>query len=213
VILTAAAEQFITALTLESLSEEPVIRHLFGEEREEGIRHISLTEECDLLLVAPATANIIGKFAGGLADDFLSTFFLANRAPVVIAPAMTPRCCLMRRSKRTSPRCDPAESISSSQVRAGSLAAGWEREARRARRNRGSSESQARQGLELGWGARPGERRTDAEPIDPVRVLTNRSSGKMGYRLAQAARDRGAKVRLVSGPPRKPTREVSKSSG
>ena len=88
VIMTASAREFITPLTLETLSEEPVICKLFGQEREEGIRHISLTEECELLLIAPATANILAKLAYGIADDFLSTFALANRAPVMIAPAM-----------------------------------------------------------------------------------------------------------------------------
>ena len=88
VIMTASAQEFITPLTLETLSESPVISDLFGPRREEGARHISLTEECDLFLVAPATANILAKFASGIADDFLSTFFLANRAPVLVAPAM-----------------------------------------------------------------------------------------------------------------------------
>ncbi|MFQ5789814.1 MAG: flavoprotein, partial [Acidobacteriota bacterium] len=88
VIMTASAREFITPLTLETLSEEPVICELFGKDREEGIRHISLTEETDLLLIAPATANILAKLALGIADDFLTTFFLANRAPVWVAPAM-----------------------------------------------------------------------------------------------------------------------------
>ncbi len=201
VIMTRAAREFITPLTLETLSEEPVISDLWGEEREAGIRHISLIEECDLFLVAPATANLLGKLALGIADDFLTTFALAARAPVLIAPAMN-----------SNMLAHPAVEVNIATLRSrgvefiepgeGWLACGWLGKGRlsepeeivarvKARLARKTSLS----GETFLVSAGP-----TAEPLDPVRVITNRSSGKMGFRLAEAARDRGARVKLVSGP-------------
>jgi len=199
--MTASAQEFITPLTLETLSYEPVITDLFGEKREEGTRHISLTDECDLLLVAPATANALAKMALGLADDFLSTFFLANCAPVMIAPAMNTQMLfhpavqgnLATLRERGVEIIEPGE---------GWLACGWTGKGRLAEpetivsrvkdRLQGTSSLLGRTFL---ISAGP-----TAEPLDPVRVFTNRSSGKMGFRLAEAARDRGARVILVTGP-------------
>lgn len=201
VIMTASAAEFITPLTLETLSEEPVISALFGKDREMGTRHIALTEECDLLLVAPATANILAKFALGIADDFLSTFFLANRAPVVIAPAMNTQMLehgavqenLSTLRKRGIEIIEPGE---------GWLACGWTGKGRLAEPEEIVSRVKARldakstlAGEVVVVSAGP-----TAEPLDPVRWFTNRSSGKMGFRLAEAARERGARVILVSGP-------------
>ncbi len=201
VIMTTSSQEFITPLTLETLSEAPVITHLFGPRREEGTRHISLTEECDLLLVAPATANVLAKFVTGIADDFLSTFFLANRAPVLIAPAMNTQMLehpavkanIAKLRERGADFIEPGE---------GWLACGWMGKGRlaepdeivarvRTRLDKGSSLAGETFLLSAG---------PTAEPFDPVRVLTSRSSGKMGFRLAEAARERGAKVILVSGP-------------
>ncbi len=211
VILTASAREFITPLTMETLSEEPVIGDLFGQEREEGIRHISLTEECELFLIAPATANVLAKLAHGLADDFLSTFALASRAPVMIAPAMNSQMLshpavqqnIATLRERGVDFIEPGE---------GWLACGWMGKGRLAEPEEVVERVQAK------LGNRSKKKLSDetqeglagetvlvsagptAEPIDPVRVLTNHSSGKMGYRVAEAARDRGARVVLVSGP-------------
>ena len=205
VIMTASAREFITPLTLETLSESPVISDLFGPRREEGARHISLTEECDLLLVAPATANILAKFACGIADDFLSTFFLANRAPVLVAPAMNTQMLehpavkanIAKLRERGADFIEPGE---------GWLACGWTGKGRLAEPEKIVERVRTRleKGRRLSGETILVSAGPTAEPFDPVRVLTNRSSGKMGYRLAEVARERGAKVILVSGPASEP---------
>jgi phosphopantothenoylcysteine decarboxylase/phosphopantothenate--cysteine ligase len=201
VIMTGSAQEFITPLTLETLSEEPVITDLFGEKREEGTRHISLTEECDLLLVAPATANSLAKMALGIADDFLSTFFLANRAPVMIAPAMNTQM-LSHPAVQTNLGILQQRGVELIEPGEGWLACGWTGKGRLAepeiivsRVKERLQDASSLLGRTFLISAGP-----TAEPIDPVRVFTNRSSGKMGFRLAEAARDRGARVILVSGP-------------
>jgi phosphopantothenoylcysteine decarboxylase/phosphopantothenate--cysteine ligase len=201
VVMTASATEFITPLTLETLSEEPVITALFGKEREQGTRHISLTEDCDLLLVAPATANMLAKFALGLADDFLSTFFLANRAPVLIAPAMNTQM-LDHAAVQANLRTLQERGVEIIEPGEGWLACGWMGKGRLAEPEEIVSRAKAclekttsLDGEIVLVSAGP-----TAEPLDPVRWFTNRSSGKMGFRLAEAARERGARVVLVSGP-------------
>ncbi len=200
VILTENAKEFVTPLTLETLSELPVITDLFGPVREEGIRHISLTEECSLFLVAPCSADVVAKLALGIADDFLSTFALANRAPTMVAPAMN-----------TNMLNHPAVALNLSTLRSrgveivepgeGWLACGWMGKGRLAEPEEIVRRVDARlatardlEALRVLVSAGP-----TAEPLDPVRVLTNRSSGKMGFRIAERARERGATVILVSG--------------
>jgi phosphopantothenoylcysteine decarboxylase/phosphopantothenate--cysteine ligase len=208
VILTKNAREFVTPLTLETLSELPVITDLFGPVREEGIRHISLTEENALFLIAPCSADVVAKLALGIADDFLSTFALANRAPTMLAPAMN-----------TNMLAHPAVAANLETLRSrgveivepgeGWLACGWMGKGRLAEpeeivrrvdaRLAPSRSSRDLDGLRVLVSAGP-----TAEPLDPVRVLTNRSSGKMGFRVAERARERGAKVVLVSGPSSEP---------
>ena len=205
VILTKNAREFVTPLTLETLSELPVITDLFGPVREEGIRHISLTEENALFLIAPCSADVVAKLALGIADDFLSTFALANRAPTMLAPAMN-----------TNMLTHPAVAFNLETLRArgvemvepgeGWLACGWLGKGRLAEPEEIVRRVDARlatgrdlDGLRVLVSAGP-----TAEPLDPVRVLTNRSSGKMGFRVAERARERGAKVVLVSGPSSEP---------
>lgn len=201
VIMTAAAREFITPLTLETLSEEPVITDLWGEEREAGIRHISLTDECDLFLVAPATANVLAKLALGIADDFLTTFALANRAPLLIAPAMNSNMLMHPavQANIAALRSRGAEFIEPGE---GWLACGWMGKGRVAEPEEVVARVKERLGCKAGLAGETFlvSSGPTAEPIDPVRVITNRSSGKMGFRLAEAARDRGARVILVSGP-------------
>jgi phosphopantothenoylcysteine decarboxylase/phosphopantothenate--cysteine ligase len=208
VIMTASATEFITPLTLETLSEQRVITALFGSEREQGTRHISLTEDCDLLLVAPATANILAKFANGIADDFLTTFFLANRAPVLIAPAMNTQMLdhsavqenIATLRRRGVELIEPGE---------GWLACGWTGKGRLAEPEDivARVESRFDEGMSLAGEVFLVSAGPTAEPVDPVRWFTNRSSGKMGFRIADAARDRGARVILVSGPSAEPDPE------
>ena len=207
VILTRSAEEFIRPLTFAALTGRKVITDLFVSESPEStlsssIEHIAVAKEHDLLLVAPATANTIAKFAHGLADDFLSTTYLAFRGPVVIAPAMNDgmwdhpatRANMETLRSRGHVIVDPGE---------GYLACGTVGQGRLAETDaivdavKGalSPAPQDLVGQTILVTAGPTQ-----EPIDPVRYLSNRSSGKMGYALAEAAIHRGAEVILVSGP-------------
>jgi len=205
VILTRNAREFVTPLTLETLSELPVITDLFGPVREEGIRHISLTEECALFLVAPCSADVVAKLALGIADDFLSTFALANRAPTMLAPAMNTN---MLSHPSVAANLETLRSRGAEIVEPGEgwLACGWMGKGRLAEpeeivRRVDARLATARDLADLRVLVSAGP---TAEPLDPVRVLTNRSSGKMGFRIAERARDRGASVVLVSGPSLEP---------
>jgi phosphopantothenoylcysteine decarboxylase/phosphopantothenate--cysteine ligase len=201
VVMTEHATRFVSAMTFEALSGHPVFVDQFALGAESDIQHISLADSADLLLVAPATANTIGKFARGIADDALSTLFLATRAPVLVAPAM---------NVNMFEHAAVAENIALLQARgvgivepgSGYLACGWLGRGRLAEVPEIVSAAMAvlerRRSLD-GVGVLVTAGPT-VEDIDPVRFVSNRSSGRMGYRLAEAARDRGARVVLVSGP-------------
>jgi phosphopantothenoylcysteine decarboxylase/phosphopantothenate--cysteine ligase len=201
VVMTAAATRFVGPLTFETLSRHPVFVDQFALGENGDIRHVSLADAADLLLVAPATANTIGKLARGIADDALSTLYTATKAPLVIAPAMNVNMFshpavvenmeILRRRGATF--VEPG---------AGYLACGWLGKGRLA-------EPEAIVEAAMGVLARRRDLEGETvlvtagptvEDIDPVRFVSNRSTGKMGYRLAEAARDRGARVVLVSGP-------------
>lgn len=201
VILTRSAQRFITPVTFEALSGQSVITAMFrkGENRE--IQHIHLAQEVALLAVVPATANIIGKFACGIADDFLTTFYLSCPAPVLLAPAM---------NVEMWHHAAVQANVAALQARgnhiifpeSGPLACGMEGEGRLAQVDDilGAirlllDKRDTWKGLRVIVTAGP-----TVEDIDPVRILSNRSSGKMGYALAEAAALRGADVHLVSGP-------------
>ena len=201
VILTRSARKFVTSLTFESLSAQTVIVDMFRRGQNLDIKHISLAQEIDLLAVVPATANILGKFAHGIADDFLSTLYLSCPAPVALAPAMNVE---MWNHPATRGNIDILKARGHYFIdpEPGLLACGMEGEGRLAGvgtiveallgiLRRGKTLS----GVKVLVTAGP-----TVEDIDPVRFVSNRSSGKMGYALAQAARDRGAEVFLVSGP-------------
>ncbi|MBT0662837.1 bifunctional phosphopantothenoylcysteine decarboxylase/phosphopantothenate--cysteine ligase CoaBC [Geobacter pelophilus] len=200
VIMTKAATEFVAPLTFQTLSGNPVHLELFNLISEQEIGHISLADRADLFLVAPATANFIGKVANGIADDLLTTTIMATKAPVLIAPAMN---CNMFDNPIYQ---ENEQKLRSSGYRfvdpvTGQLACGWE--------GKGKMQEPvviceaaiallARQDL-------AGETvlvtaGPTREEIDPVRFVSNHSSGKMGYAIARAARRRGAKVILVSGP-------------
>jgi phosphopantothenoylcysteine decarboxylase / phosphopantothenate---cysteine ligase len=203
--LTANAARFVSPLVLQTLCGEGVRTDLFDPEQEGRIDHIALADWADLVVVAPATANALAKLSHGIADDLVSTLLLATRAPVLVAPAMNVH---MWRHPATQ---DNAARLRERGVRfvgpeAGFLACGWEGEGRMAEPD---SIAQA-VGLALGPRTLEGEvvvvtAGGTREPIDPVRAIANRSSGKMGYAVAAEAARRGAEVVLVSGPTALPT--------
>jgi phosphopantothenoylcysteine decarboxylase/phosphopantothenate--cysteine ligase len=201
VVMTANATRFVGAMTFEALSRHPVFVDQFALGVEGDIRHVSLADTADLLLVAPATANTIGKFARGIADDALSTLYTATTAPTVIAPAMNVN---MFSHPAVVENMDVLRrrGVTIVEPGAGYLACGWLGKGRLA---------ETAEIVEAAMGVLARRRDLEGETIvvtagptiediDPVRYLSNRSSGKMGYRLAEAARDRGARVVLVSGP-------------
>jgi phosphopantothenoylcysteine decarboxylase/phosphopantothenate--cysteine ligase len=200
VVMTKSAQAFVTPLTFQTLSGHKVATELFSLMEESEIGHISLADRADILVIAPATANIMGKIAGGIADDMLTTIVMATKAPLLLAPAMNVHMwenpiCQENIRKLRSLGChfiDPE---------AGELACGYEGKGRLAEipaivEEMGTILSPRDYvGKTLLVTAGPTE-----EPIDPVRFISNRSSGKMGFALARAARRRGARVILISGP-------------
>jgi phosphopantothenoylcysteine decarboxylase/phosphopantothenate--cysteine ligase len=206
VVMTRGAREFITPLTFAALTGQKVITDLFansGSEAnlESAIEHIAVAQRSDLLLVVPATADIIAKFARGFADDFLSTLYLATAAPVIVAPAMnvnmwnhpaTRENIRMLRERGVSV-VDPDEGyLACGMVGAGRLA-GHQEILATVKSVLHVKEDFVGETVLVTAGP-------TCEDLDPVRYLTNRSSGKMGYALAEAAVRRGAKVILVSGP-------------
>ena len=201
VVMTAAATRFVSPMTFEALSRHAVFHDQWALGANGEIRHISLADDAELLLVAPATANILGKFARGIADDALSTLYLATRAPVVVAPAMNVNMFehpavgenLATLRGRGVGVVEPGE---------GYLACGWLGKGRLAEVDTIVAAALARlaRRAELAGETVLVTAGPTIEDIDPVRYVSNRSSGAMGYRLAEAARDRGARVILVSGP-------------
>src|SRR5579859_1638393 len=208
VVMTAAAQEFVRPLTFAALSGEKVITGMFGSESgdapanvESAIEHIAIAQAIDALVIAPATADVLAKFAQGIANDFLSTLYLATTAPVVIAPAMNvnmwnhaaTHANLEILKKRGVKIVEPGE---------GYLACGMTGPGRLAENELivaatlealGASQDLAGETVLITAGP-------TREKIDPVRYLTNRSSGRMGYALAEAALRRGARLLLVTGP-------------
>ena len=201
VAMTRGAREFMQPLTFAVLSGREVHTEVWRSGNEPTVSHVSLADWADLLLVAPATAHTIGKLANGLADDFLSTYFLAHRSRTLLAPAMETAMWESEAVRRN------LEVLTGRGVRlvgpqSGFLASGHEGIGRMAEPDTIVEEawkilkrSRDLESLRLLVTAGP-----TREPIDPVRFLSNRSSGKMGYALAEAARDRGASVTLLSGP-------------
>jgi phosphopantothenoylcysteine decarboxylase / phosphopantothenate---cysteine ligase len=207
VVMTEAAQEFIKPLTFAALSGEKVITGMFsgaGDQQpniDSAIEHIAVAQSVDALLVAPATADVIAKFAQGIANDFLSTLYLATTAPVVLAPAMNvnmwnhpaTQANLETLRKRGVRVVEPGEGyLACGMTGPGRLA---ENEAIVAAVMEALGASQELAGETVLITAGP-----TREKIDPVRYLTNRSSGRMGYALAEVALRRGARVLLVSGP-------------
>jgi phosphopantothenoylcysteine decarboxylase/phosphopantothenate--cysteine ligase len=206
VIMTAAAQEFVRPLTFAALSGEKVITSMFGSAAEQpnldsAVEHISVAQSMDCLLVAPATADTIAKFAQGIANDFLSTLYLATTAPVVVAPAMNVN---MWEHPATQANLEILRGRGVHIVEPGSgyLACGMIGAGRLAEPEQIVAATLERLGVtqDLSGEIVLVTAGPTHEPIDPVRYLGNRSSGKMGYALAEAALRRGAKVILVSGP-------------
>jgi phosphopantothenoylcysteine decarboxylase/phosphopantothenate--cysteine ligase len=201
VILTRGAREFVAPLTFAVLSGREVHTEVWGDGNVPTVDHVALADWADLLLVAPATAHTLAKFAQGLADDFLSTYFLSHHRPVLLAPAMETRMWEHAAVRRN------IETLLSRGARivgpeSGHLASGSEGPGRLA-----EPETVVAQTLALARGRRDLEGRRllvtagpTRERIDPVRFVSNRSSGRMGFALAEAARDRGAQVTLLAGP-------------
>jgi phosphopantothenoylcysteine decarboxylase/phosphopantothenate--cysteine ligase len=201
VILTRSGAEFVTPLTFESLSAQNVITDMFQPGQNRDIHHISVAQSIQLLAVVPATANILGKFAHGIADDFLSTLYLSNPAPVLLAPAMNVEMW-HHPAVRANVEILKARGHFFVNPEPGPLACGMEGEGRLAavdvivdRILEALRGGESLAGLRVLVTAGP-----TIEDIDPVRFLSNRSSGKMGYAVAEVAARRGAEVFLISGP-------------
>jgi phosphopantothenoylcysteine decarboxylase / phosphopantothenate---cysteine ligase len=207
VVMTRSAREFVTPLTFAALTGKKVITEMFGADDatpanvESAIEHIAVAQRIDLLLVAPATADILGQFAHGIAGDFLSTLYLATKAPVVVAPAMNVN---MWEHPATQENLNTlrARGVHVVDPDEGYLACGMTGAGRLAATETIVGKVCAVLGLRHDF-----ERQTvlvtagpTCEDVDPVRFLSNRSSGKMGYAIAEAAVRRGARVILISGP-------------
>jgi len=206
VVMTAAAQEFVRPLTFAALSGEKVITDMFGSDEsqanvESAIEHIAIAQAIDALVVAPATADVLARFAQGIANDFLSTLYLATTAPVVVAPAMNVN---MWNHAATQANLEILRQRGVRIVEPGSgyLACGMTGAGRLAENETivaavmealGAAQDLAGETVLVTAGP-------TREKIDPVRYLTNRSSGRMGYAIAEAALRRGARVLLVSGP-------------
>lgn len=203
--LTPEAERFVSPLVLQSLSGRSVRRDLFDAGEEGEIDHIGLADWAELVLVAPATANLMAKMAHGLADDLVSTVLLATRAPVLLAPAMNVNMW-SHPATQTNLAILRSRGVDFVGPEAGELACGWEGLGRMsepatifaAAETRLTPKSLAGERVLVTAGG-------TAEPIDRVRTITNRSSGKMGFAIAAEAARRGAEVVLVAGATSLPT--------
>jgi phosphopantothenoylcysteine decarboxylase / phosphopantothenate---cysteine ligase len=200
-IMTRSARKFVGEVTFEAITGRRVITDQFARGANADIEHIALASNAQLLLVAPATANVIGKFANGIADDFLTSLYLATRAPVLMAPAMNTNM-LEHEAVRRNLATLAARGVRFVEPGAGYLACGWIGKGRLAEpadiidaAARILQPSGSLLGKLVVVSAGP-----TFEDIDPVRYIGNRSSGRMGYAVAAEAARRGARVVLVSGP-------------
>lgn len=202
VIMTESAKQFVTPLAFQSLSQNMVITDMFAEPKAWEIQHIALAQWADIMLIAPATANIIGKVANGIADDMLSTSIMATESKVIFAPAMNTK---MYENKIVQDNINKLKGYGYSFIEpaSGRLACGDIGKGKLANVSdivdRVLIELEEKEKDLLGKKVLITAGPTIA-PIDPVRYITNKSTGKMGYAIAQEAKERGAEVTLVSGP-------------
>jgi phosphopantothenoylcysteine decarboxylase/phosphopantothenate--cysteine ligase len=201
VIMTKAATEFVSPLTFQSLSQNQVVSDMFAEPKTWDVEHISLAKKADLFLLVPATANVIGKIANGIADDMLTTTVMATKAPILLAPAMNTN---MFKNVIVQKNIEFLEGLGYNFVEpdSGRLACGDIGAGKLANVDTIVSRvvdmlnvEQDLKGQKIVVTAGP-----TVEKIDPVRYLSNRSTGKMGYSIATEAAKRGAEVTLISGP-------------
>jgi phosphopantothenoylcysteine decarboxylase / phosphopantothenate---cysteine ligase len=200
VVMTRNAQEFVTPLTFQTLSCNPVITEAFSLFEDREIGHVALADRAHLIIILPATANIIGKVANGIADDFLSTMVMATKAPVLFAPSMNVNMW-ENRAVRKNVQTLLERGYDFVEPGVGELACHWHGKGRLAELDEVLEKTKdffTQKDLK-------GERilvtgGPTQEPLDPVRFITNRSSGKMGYALAKGARRRGAEVILIMGP-------------
>ncbi len=203
-VMTRAAAKFVGPVTFEAITRRPVITSQWKPGMNSDIEHVAIADGIDLLLVAPCTANVIGKFANGIADDFLSSLYLATRAPVLLAPAMNTNMLAHDAVQRNLQTLE-ARGVRFVEPGEGYLACGWIGKGRLAEPAEIVAAAVAMltppesplRGRRILVTAGP-----TYEDIDPVRFLGNRSSGRMGFALAAEAQRRGARVTLVAGPTR-----------
>ena len=201
VIMTESATKFVSPITFRSITHRPVVTDMFDPESELGIHHVAVAERANLVVVAPATADFIAKAANGLADDALGTTILATTAPVLMAPAMDGHMYENVATQENIERLR-GRGVSFAGPASGHLASGLSGKGRLLE----TPELLGHIAQVLGRNGDLAGRKVvvsaggTQEAIDPVRIITNRSSGKMGYAIAEAARDRGAHVTLVSAP-------------
>jgi len=200
VVMTRNAQEFVTPLTFQVLSGNPVTTQLFRLLSESKIGHVALADRADMIVIAPATANILGKIANGIGDDMLSTLVMAARSPVLLAPAMNYRMWANSVVQRNVKHLKQ-DGYHLIEPGFGDLACGEEGKGRMAEVEEILEEMEEvltrkdLQGERILVTAGPTQ-----EPLDPVRFISNRSSGKMGHALAHVAQKRGAEVILISGP-------------
>src|SRR5436305_8403263 len=200
-VMTHAATRFVGPITFEAITRHPVITDQFAPGANADIEHIAIASTIDLLLVAPATANILGKLAHGIADDFLSTLYIATRAPVLVAPAMNTQM-FAHEAVRANLDTLAARGVRFVEPGEGYLACGWIGKGRLAE----PEEIVAAADAVLRPQGPLREKRIlvtagpTYEDLDPVRYIGNRSSGRMGFAIAAEAMRRGAEVTLIAGP-------------
>ncbi len=201
VVMTGAATKFITPLTLRNITGRPVVTDMFDLASEYSVEHIALAEAADVVAIAPATANTIAKLAAGIADTMLGCVVLATRAPVIIAPAMNDNMFQnpVTRENMAKLKARGFTIIEPAHGRLASGKTGWGRLAD-TQIIIDTIEQVLGKGSDLAGKRIMVTAGGTQEPIDPVRHIGNRSSGKMGYALAEAARDRGAEVKLITAP-------------
>ena len=199
--MTASATRFVGPVTFEAITRRRVITDQFEAGANSDIEHIALASTIDLLLIAPATANILGKLANGIADDFLSTLYVATRAPVLVAPAMNTQMFAHEAVRRNLDTL-AARGVRFVEPGEGYLACGWIGKGRLAEPDEIVA---AAESMLVPDGPLKGQRilvtaGPTYEDVDPVRYIGNRSSGRMGFAIAAEAARRGAEVTLVAGP-------------
>jgi phosphopantothenoylcysteine decarboxylase/phosphopantothenate--cysteine ligase len=200
-VMTRNARRFVTPLTFEAITRHKVVTSQWTPGENANVEHIALATDIALLLVAPATANIIGKFASGIADDFLSSLFLATKAPVLLAPAMNTNM-LEHPAVQQNLRTLEGRGVRFVEPGAGYLACGWVGKGRLAEPDDivAAADAIVRPAQTLAGRAVVVTAGPTYEDLDPVRYLGNRSSGKMGLAIAVEAKRRGASVTLILGP-------------